>query len=139
MGDIGGDPSIISIKIFLFYIFFRKEVPFSQCTNLRNPWNENKEVKICRDGQELEPSVGEVLCRMFEEDYLIDLSHVSRHVRHRKRLGEYFPKRDRFEHLSAAPPQLLAIFFVVGYVVLKIEFQYIHNKCYLLTLDLNRS
>lgn len=72
----------------------RKEVPFSQCSNLRNPWNENKEVKICRDGQEIEPSVGEVLCRMFEEDFLIDLSHVSRHVRHRKRLGEYYPKRD---------------------------------------------
>lgn len=75
----------------------RKEVRFSACSNLRNPWNENKEVKICRDGQELEPSVGEMLCRMFEEDYLVDLSHVTRHVKHRKRLGnEYGPKRDRF-------------------------------------------
>ncbi|XP_057298801.1 YTH domain-containing protein 1-like [Hydractinia symbiolongicarpus] len=77
----------------------RKDVPFSQCANLRNPWNENKEVKICRDGQELEPSVGEVLCRMFEEDLTIDLSRVARHLKQRKKLGsqmghkrEYHPR-----------------------------------------------
>lgn len=38
-------------KYILNFNVYSKEVPFSQCTNLRNPWNENKEVKICRDGQ----------------------------------------------------------------------------------------
>ncbi|CAB4036389.1 YTH domain-containing 1-like, partial [Paramuricea clavata] len=29
----------------------RKELPFSKCSHLRNPYNDNKDVKICRDGQ----------------------------------------------------------------------------------------
>ena len=29
----------------------RRELWFSKCLHLRNPWNDNKEVKICRDGQ----------------------------------------------------------------------------------------
>ncbi|XP_065640772.1 YTH domain-containing protein 1 isoform X1 [Hydra vulgaris] len=62
----------------------RREVAFSHCLNLRNPWNENKEVKICRDGQEVEPSVGEVLCRMFEDDFTIDLSRIARHLKQKK-------------------------------------------------------
>ncbi|KAK3727852.1 hypothetical protein QZH41_001636 [Actinostola sp. cb2023] len=29
----------------------RQDLWFSKCTHLCNPWNDNKEVKICRDGQ----------------------------------------------------------------------------------------
>lgn len=64
----------------------RRELWFSKCLHLRNPWNENKEVKICRDGQEVEPAVGEALCRLFPEDETVDISssHQSSERRHRK-------------------------------------------------------
>ncbi|XP_011402974.1 PREDICTED: YTH domain-containing protein 1-like isoform X2 [Amphimedon queenslandica] len=38
---------------------------FNLCQDLKNPWNENKPVKIGRDGQEIEPSVGEKLCKLW--------------------------------------------------------------------------
>lgn len=40
-------------------------LPFYRTRGLRNPWNANKEVKIARDGTELEPSVGKRLLQMF--------------------------------------------------------------------------
>jgi hypothetical protein len=40
-------------------------LPFYRTRGLRNPWNANREVKIARDGTELEPSVGERLIAMF--------------------------------------------------------------------------
>lgn len=33
-------------------------LPFYRTRGLRNPWNSNREVKIARDGTELEPTVG---------------------------------------------------------------------------------
>ncbi|KAK5003802.1 hypothetical protein LTR60_006726, partial [Cryomyces antarcticus] len=33
-------------------------LPFYRTRGLRNPWNANREVKIARDGTELETSVG---------------------------------------------------------------------------------
>ncbi|KAH8720609.1 30-kDa cleavage and polyadenylation specificity factor 30 [Beauveria bassiana] len=33
-------------------------LPFYRTRGLRNPWNSNREVKIARDGTELEPSIG---------------------------------------------------------------------------------
>lgn len=33
-------------------------VPFAMCRKLRNPWRENKQIKVSRDGIELEPAVG---------------------------------------------------------------------------------
>ncbi len=38
-----------------------ERLPFYWSRNLRNPWNHDREVKISRDGTELEPSVGEKL------------------------------------------------------------------------------
>lgn len=35
----------------LSFKHFRRELPFAKCAHLRNPWNDNKDVKICRDGQ----------------------------------------------------------------------------------------
>ncbi|KAI9058235.1 hypothetical protein FKP32DRAFT_1581944 [Trametes sanguinea] len=36
-------------------------LPFTRTRHLRNPWNHDKEVKVSRDGTELEPSVGQAL------------------------------------------------------------------------------
>lgn len=40
-------------------------VPFYRTRGLRNPWNANREVKIARDGTELEPNVGRRLVGLF--------------------------------------------------------------------------
>lgn len=40
-------------------------LPFYRARGLRNPWNSNREVKIARDGTELEPSVGRRLIGLF--------------------------------------------------------------------------
>jgi len=40
-------------------------LPFYKTRGLRNPWNSNREVKIARDGQELETSVGKRLLGLF--------------------------------------------------------------------------
>lgn len=40
-------------------------LPFFRTRGLRNPWNANREVKIARDGTELETSVGARLLQMF--------------------------------------------------------------------------
>ncbi|KAI4169715.1 MAG: hypothetical protein LQ348_007229 [Seirophora lacunosa] len=40
-------------------------LPFYRTRGLRNPWNANREIKIARDGTELETSVGRKLLQMF--------------------------------------------------------------------------
>lgn len=40
-------------------------LPFYRTRGLRNPWNANREIKIARDGTELETSVGRRLLQMF--------------------------------------------------------------------------
>ena len=42
-----------------------ERLPFYRTRGLRNPWNANREVKIARDGTELEPGVGRRLVSMF--------------------------------------------------------------------------
>jgi hypothetical protein len=36
-------------------------LPFQRTRHLRNPWNHDREIKVSRDGTELEPSVGQAL------------------------------------------------------------------------------
>lgn len=43
-------------------------VPFYRTRGLRNAWNANREVKIARDGTELETGVGRQLVRMFRRE-----------------------------------------------------------------------
>jgi YT521-B-like domain len=43
-------------------------LPFYRTRGLRNPWNSNREVKIARDGTELETSVGRRLIAMFHRE-----------------------------------------------------------------------
>ncbi|KAG5963095.1 hypothetical protein E4U56_003029 [Claviceps arundinis] len=47
-------------------------LPFCHTGNLRNPWNSGREVKIARDGTEIEPSIGHRL-RLFLIDRLLAL------------------------------------------------------------------
>ncbi|XP_054253200.1 3'-5' RNA helicase YTHDC2 [Indicator indicator] len=47
--------------------WIRKEsIPFQFAHHLLNPWNDNKKVQISRDGQELEPQVGEHLIQLWD-------------------------------------------------------------------------
>jgi len=41
-----------------------ERLPFSRTRHLRNPWNHDREIKVSRDGTELEPTVGQ---RLLEE------------------------------------------------------------------------
>jgi hypothetical protein len=43
------------------------KLPFQRTRHLRNPWNHDREVKVSRDGTELEPTVGEKLLGEWEE------------------------------------------------------------------------
>ncbi|KAL6233889.1 hypothetical protein BDW75DRAFT_231597 [Aspergillus navahoensis] len=45
-----------------------ERVPFHRTRGLRNPWNANREVKIARDGTELEFSIGEKLVLLFHPE-----------------------------------------------------------------------
>lgn len=49
-----------------------EKLPFYRTRGLRNPWNANREVKIARDGTELEPTVGRKLIGMFEQQAQIN-------------------------------------------------------------------
>merc|ERR1719476_359197 len=43
------------------------DLDFSEVSFICNPWNENKSVKISRDGQELPNDVGRRVCEMIDE------------------------------------------------------------------------
>lgn len=63
-----GDASVVAQswgKPFRIEWLSTNRLPFYRTRGLRNPWNANREVKIARDGQELEPSVGDRLVQMF--------------------------------------------------------------------------
>ncbi|RFU75598.1 hypothetical protein TARUN_6658 [Trichoderma arundinaceum] len=53
-------------------------LPFHRIRGLRNPWNSNREVKIARDGTEIEPSVGQRLIGLFNNVHGAGLSVASR-------------------------------------------------------------
>ena len=66
----------VTVKISTFSLFptsgcfpiewiSRKDVFFNETNNLLNPWNEGKQIKISREGQEIEPGVGERLLALF--------------------------------------------------------------------------
>lgn len=44
-----------------------ERLPFYRTRGLRNPWNANREVKIARDGTEIEPTTGRKLLGLFEQ------------------------------------------------------------------------
>lgn len=77
----------------LFYVDWinRNELSFNNTTHLFNPFNEGKPVKIGRDGQEIDPRVGEELCRLFPDD-TVDLIPLL------KRMKNQTQKRPKKKH-----------------------------------------
>ncbi|KAI1383364.1 uncharacterized protein F4822DRAFT_75398 [Hypoxylon trugodes] len=63
--DGDGTPSKAWGKPFKLEWLSTTRLPFYRTRGLRNPWNSNREVKIARDGTELEPSVGRRLIGLF--------------------------------------------------------------------------
>lgn len=61
---IGSAPQTFG-KPFKIEWISTNRLPFYRTRGLRNPWNANREVKIARDGTELETSVGRRLLQMF--------------------------------------------------------------------------
>jgi hypothetical protein len=53
-------------------------LPFYRTRGLRNPWNENREIKIARDGTEIEPSIGQRLVQMFHHPVAVRSNYPSR-------------------------------------------------------------
>ncbi|CAB4390648.1 unnamed protein product [Rhizophagus irregularis] len=52
-----------------------QKLPFIRTRQLRNPWNANREVKISRDGTEVEPVVGERLLAEFHKSQTTPASY----------------------------------------------------------------
>lgn len=65
--EAGGDDSPTKAwgKPFKLEWLSTARLPFYRTRGLRNPWNSNREVKIARDGTELEPGVGRRLVGLF--------------------------------------------------------------------------
>ena len=66
-GDEAGSPATSQTfgKPFKIKWMSTDRLPFYRTRGLRNPWNSNREVKIARDGTEIEPTVGRRLISMF--------------------------------------------------------------------------
>ncbi|THV54691.1 hypothetical protein BGAL_0022g00480 [Botrytis galanthina] len=64
--EVEGDaPSKAWGKPFKLEWISTTRLPFYRTRGLRNPWNSNREVKIARDGTELETSIGKRLVGLF--------------------------------------------------------------------------
>merc|ERR1719334_998082 len=55
----------------------KQQLEFSRAAHLCNAWNENKLVKVGRDGQEIDPKTGEQLCLLFPPDDAVDLKQIA--------------------------------------------------------------
>ncbi|CEJ90667.1 hypothetical protein VHEMI06434 [[Torrubiella] hemipterigena] len=64
-------------------------LPFYRTRGLRNPWNSNREVKIARDGTELEPSVGQKLVALFNRNQ--SQGYPAQHLQMQMPQQETFP------------------------------------------------
>ncbi|ROW11367.1 hypothetical protein VMCG_01065 [Cytospora schulzeri] len=69
IGGDGGPEARTWGKPFKLEWLCTTRLPFYRCRGLRNPWNSNREVKIARDGTELEPSVGRRLIGLFNKNH----------------------------------------------------------------------
>ena len=62
---VQADGSDAVVKSFAMEWISLRRLPFKFTTHIRNMWNGNKEVKVARDGTELEPNAGRDLCSLF--------------------------------------------------------------------------
>ena len=65
--DVGGEPKAWGKPFRLEWVSTTR-LPFYRTRGLRNPWNSNREVKIARDGTELQPAVGRRLISLFNRE-----------------------------------------------------------------------
>lgn len=64
--DSGEAPAVVTGQPFSIRWLITKSLPFSRVQHLRNPWRDNRLVKVSRDGTELEPSTGQELLKLWE-------------------------------------------------------------------------
>ena len=91
----------------------KNELPFHEVRTLNNPFNNNKPVKVARDGQQVEPKIGKKLCLMFpqesREDLLLSIDTLKRQTRHKKQMMQkadsYYPMNNLYMHPQ--PPPLI--------------------------------
>ncbi|KAJ8080042.1 hypothetical protein PM082_016869 [Marasmius tenuissimus] len=60
MGVIGEGPNALSDSFKVEWLCTER-LSFLRTSHIRNPWNHNKEIKVSRDGTEIEPVVGQQL------------------------------------------------------------------------------
>lgn len=82
----------------------KKDLTFQKVQHLHNPWNENKPVKIGRDGQEIEPSVAEELCRLFPVDQEIDMTPILRRSKESARRQRSRPESEKVQDIPHSRP-----------------------------------
>ncbi|KAG8678401.1 hypothetical protein FRC09_019868, partial [Ceratobasidium sp. 395] len=77
-----------------------EKLPFHRTRHLRNPWNNDREVKVSRDGTEVEPSIGQRLIdewdRVVEPEPTPAVPSMARHV---------LPSRPGVHTYGSAPQQ----------------------------------
>ncbi|XP_068740703.1 3'-5' RNA helicase YTHDC2-like isoform X2 [Montipora capricornis] len=66
----------------------KANIPFQQAHHLVNPWNDHKKVQISRDGQELEPKIGEELCKLWDADHSTQGGRMTRTTNSISRRGK---------------------------------------------------
>jgi hypothetical protein len=79
--------------VFFLDWICRREISFTKTLHLFNPFNDGKPVKIARDGQEIDPHVGEELCRLFPSDETVDLIPML------KRMKKQTANRPKHHHM----------------------------------------
>jgi YT521-B-like domain len=82
-GDTNGGSSQMRGNTFNVEWLSTSKIPFYLTRGLRNAWNSNREVKIARDGTELESGVGRRLVELFHKPGYPPSSFarpVSRHI-----------------------------------------------------------
>ena len=122
-------PYIISALGGVFKIDWicRKDLSFSKVIHLNNPWNDNKPVKIGRDGQEIEPrkpsfvtfpvvafsaemnyfrdsGVAEEICRQFPEDGQVEMTPILRRSKESARQQRAKPESERRKAVPTTKP-----------------------------------
>lgn len=80
------------------------DLPFKNVQHLQNPWNESKPIKIGRDGQEIEPSAAEELCRLFSIDNDIDMTPILRKSKESARQQRLRPAHERTNDVPHSRP-----------------------------------
>ncbi|XP_046660660.1 3'-5' RNA helicase YTHDC2-like [Homalodisca vitripennis] len=60
----------------------RGNISFNATRHLVNPYNENNKVQTSRDGQEIEPSVGDALCKMWDSPGTLWTNKTPLHQNH---------------------------------------------------------